>query len=110
MIKAKLPEGITVEQAKGAMTLLAQDPNFTVLCKFIDTNDIEALRTELEGEGLDEKDAQRIRYRIKVMREFKEMPIKILNVLESETRQKEEKPQRERIEGDPYADESDEEA
>ena len=98
MIKAKLPDGITVEQAKGAMALLAQDQNFTILCKFIDTNDIEALRTELEGEGLDEKEAQRIRYRIKVMREFKDMPVKILNVLESETRQKEKKPEHERIE------------
>lgn len=93
-----LPKGITVESAKGALVTLGQDPNFETLCQLIDGNDIESLRRQLEeDEGMDHGEAQKIRYRLKVLREIRGMPIKILNALENEG-----KPQYEEDDTDPY--------
>lgn len=97
IVKAKLPDGVSVEQAKGALVTLAADPNFEILCRFIDKNDIEGMRNQLEAEDVSEEDARKIRYRIKLMREIRGMPVKILNALENEG-----KPQPEEDDGDPY--------
>lgn len=97
MIKAKLPDGVSLEQAKGALVTLAADPNFEILCKFIDKNDVDSMRTRLEDENISEEDARKARYQIKLMREIRGMPIKILNALENEG-----KPRPEEDDGDPY--------
>lgn len=101
-VNVKLPAGIDVASAKGALVSLGQDPNFETLCRIIDSNDIEGLRLQLEeNESLSHDEAQRIRYRLKVLREIRGMPVKILNALENEG-----KPQYEADELDPYPQEA----
>lgn len=104
----KIPEWFELTGIKSAMQILQNDPNFMVLKKVVEENDIYRLSQQLEDgvndkwQELSEKETQAIRYRLRVLKEVFQMPKVIISEIESASNQKPEEGR-----DDPYATEED---
>lgn len=70
----KLPEGVTADQLKNAMDVLRNDPNFEILSKFVQANDMAVMRSVIEDPNVDVSELRKAQYRLSVFKEFLTLP------------------------------------